>query len=134
MTQPVQIKKEMVSIIKVDESQQVVKGIVYKPNELDAHGDWMAPEDIKKSAYKFMKELRLQNIDTKHNLQKIDAYVCESYIAKSNDPDGYPEGSWVVAVKIDDPVVWQGVLNGEYQAFSMYGKAYAVQDVDPPTN
>ncbi len=123
---------EEIPIIKIDEELRIVKGVVYKPNVKDAHGDWMTKEDIRKAAYDFMKNVRLKNIDVRHNLQRIDAYVCESYIAKDNDPDGYPAGSWVVAVKIEDDEVWQEVLNGEYQGFSMYGKGYAINNIDPP--
>lgn len=123
----------MVTICKVDELNHIVKGIVYKPNELDAHGDWMEPEEIKKAAHNFMKNGNIGNIDTGHNLQKIDAFVCESYIAKADDPEGYPEGSWVVAVKIDDSEVWDSVVKGDYQGFSMWGKAYAIKDVVPET-
>ena len=130
----IQIKKENISIIKIDEETRAVKGIVYKPNVVDSQGDWMAPEDIKKVAYKFMKELKLQNIDTSHDLNKVDAYVCESYIAKEGDPDGYPEGSWVVAVKIEDPELWNDIMKGEYEAFSMYGDAKGVEGVVPPEN
>jgi hypothetical protein len=127
-----QIKKTIVSIAKIDGGKQIMKGVVYKPNELDAHGDWMTAEDIEKSAHKFMKDLKLQNVDTNHSQEKVDAYVCESYIAKSGDPDGYPVGSWIVAIKVEDPDVWQGVLKGDYEAFSMQGTAYAISNVDPP--
>lgn len=133
MSDPV-VTKLYVPIIKVDEESQTIKGVVYEPNVLDAHGDWMSREDIKKSAHRFMKELRQQNVDTQHNLQKADAFVCESYIAQANDPDGYAEGTWVVAMKIEDPELWQDVLKGEYGGLSMYGKGLAIDGVDPPSN
>lgn len=127
------MKETMVTICKVDELNHIVKGIVYKPNELDAHGDWMEPEEIKKAAHNFMKSGNIGNIDTGHNLQKVDAFVCESYIAKANDPEGYTEGAWVVAVKIEDSEVWDSISKGDYQGFSMWGKAYAIKDVVPET-
>lgn len=133
MSDPV-VTKLYVPIIKVDEESQTIKGVVYEPNVLDAHGDWMSKEDIKKSAHRFMKELRQQNVDTQHNLQKADAFVCESYIAQVNDPDGYADGTWVVAMKIEDPELWQDVLKGEYGGLSMYGKGLAIDGVDPPSN
>jgi hypothetical protein len=129
--QLIDFKKELVPIIKIDEVERVVKGVVYKPDELDAHDDWMTAAEIKKASYNFMKQLRLQNVDTKHTLEKVDAYVCESYIAEVGNPDNYPEGSWIVAMKIDDDTVWADVLSGEYEAFSMYGKGYAIKDVEP---
>jgi len=125
-------KEQIVPIIKIDEEERVVKGVVYKPNEVDSQGDWMTAEDIKKAAYHFMKQLRLQNVDTGHNFVKAEAYVCESYIANSNDPEGYPKGAWIVAMKIEDDTLWADIVRGEYQAFSMYGKGQAINDLEPP--
>lgn len=129
----VQVQKDLITISKVDEQLRLVKGIVYEPNVIDAHGDWMTAEDIRKSAYNFMKEARTGQVDTKHDCQAVDAYVCESYIAKANDPEGYTEGSWVIVVKIDDDDVWQGVLDGDYGGFSMYGSGYRDESEQSPT-
>ena len=133
MTEPLVRASQFITDIKKSTGKQVVKGIVYKPYELDSDGDWMAPEDIEKAAYQFMKENKLTNIDSEHDCHTVGAYVCESYIAKAQDPDGYPEGSWVVAVKIEDPVVWAAVEAGDYTGFSMWGQAYALDNVEPPT-
>lgn len=121
-----------VEISKMDTALRVVKGVVYKPNELDSQEEWMAPEDIRKSAYRFMEHLRQHNIDTQHTLEKADAFVCESYIAKADDPDGYPEGSWAVVVQVVDEDLWNKVEKGEYGGFSMYGKSKIRANVDPP--
>lgn len=129
---PIPVSKGLVAISKVDEEQRLVKGVVYKPFELDAHGDWMTPEDIKKMAYQFMEDLNIQEVDTNHDLENVDAFVCESYIAKSADPEGYPEGSWVVVVKIKDDEVWNGVLLGEFNGFSLWGTAIAIDEAEPP--
>jgi hypothetical protein len=129
----VRISNHVVTISKTEEEKRIVKGIVYKPNVLDSQGDWMAPEDIEKSAHSFMKNMRIKNVDTKHTLETVDAFVCESYITKADDPDGYPEGSWVVAMKIEDETLWEDVKKGEYEAFSMWGQAVAYKGVEPPT-
>lgn len=126
------LENRLIEISKTDEEKRIVKGVVYKPNQLDTQGDWMDPVEIEKAAHNFMKNLRLKNVDTKHNLEAVDAYVCESYITKSDDPDGYPEGSWIVAMKIEDDDIWEDVKAGEYQSFSMWGQAVAFKDVEPP--
>lgn len=123
----------VVPISKMDEGQRIVKGLVYQPNVLDTQGDWMTPEAIQKCAYQFMKDLNLHEVDTDHDLVNVDAYVCESYIAKSDDPEGYPEGAWVVAMKIDSDDVWEGVLNKDYTGFSMWGTGIAYDNTEPPT-
>jgi hypothetical protein len=128
----VKVNQRLVTISKTDEEERVIKGVVYKPNELDSQEDWMEPQEIKKAAYDFMKNLRLTNVDTKHDLNTVDAFVCESYIAKAEDPDGYVEGAWVVAMKIEDEILWQDILKGEYESFSMWGQAVAYKDEAPP--
>ncbi len=126
------LAERTISISKIDEEKQIVKGIVYKPNVKDSQGDWMTAEEIEKSAHGFMRDMRIQKVDTKHTLVEVDAYVCETYIAKDNDPDGYPVGSWVVGMKIEDPTLWEDVKKGEYEAFSMWGKGKAFDGEEPP--
>lgn len=128
------IKKGLVTICKIDEVLQIVKGVVYQPNVVDSQDDWMSDIEIRKAAHTFMKNMNLQNVDTNHDLNPIEAFVCESFIAKANDPEGFPEGSWVVAVKIEDADIWQGVLNGDFGGFSMFGKGFGYDGVEPPTN
>lgn len=130
----INISKGQIEIAKIDEESRLVKGIVYKPEEADAHGDWMTREEIRKAAYNFMKEARTGQIDTKHDCEKVDAYVCESYIAKVDDPEGYIDGSWVIVVKIEDDDVWQDVLDGNYGGFSMYGSGYRDEGSKAPNS
>lgn len=124
--------ERVIQITKKDSSKHIIKGVVYKPNVRDSHGDWMTPEEIEKMAYLFMKRAITNSIDTRHNFNYIHAYVCESYIVREGDPDGYPVGSWVVAIKIEDDEVWEEIESGEYAALSMAGIANADPESEPP--
>lgn len=112
-----------VSIDKIDSGKHIIKGVVYKPDVDDTEGDHMSAEEIEKMAYLFMKRSSMNSVDTDHTYQYIPAYVCESYIARENDLDGYPGGSWIVCIKIEDDDVWAGVENGDYAGLSMAGVA-----------
>jgi len=128
------INRKKIRIVKSDEVNQIIEGVVYEPNVKDTQDDWMSAVDIRKAAYNFMKEARTAGgVDTNHDLVPVEAYVCESYIAKAADPMGHPEGSWVVAIKIEDDEVWQGVLNGDFEGLSMYGQAYREEGLEPNT-
>ena len=121
-----------ISTLKKNSSKHIIKGVVYKPNEVDSQGDWMTAEEVEKMAYSFMKRSAMGSVDTNHDMNLVPAYICESYIAQKNDPDGYPEGSWVVAIKIEDPNIWAGVENGTFGGLSLYGTGIRDDTAAPP--
>ena len=126
------IGKGLITITKTDVEQRVVKGVVYEPNLVDSQGDWMEASEIQKSAYSFMKQARTASgVDTNHSCKAVEAYVCESYIAKAGDPDNYVEGSWIVAIKVDDQDTWDGIMNGDYEGLSMFGQGFREEGVEP---
>lgn len=116
---------------KFSDEKKIAYGLVYEPNVVDAHGDMMTSIEIEKLAYKFLKLPDLSKvIDIQHNQQAINAYPVESFIARKGDSD-FKEGSWIVAIKIEDDAVWdlakRGILNG----FSYEVKAYTTPTVVP---
>jgi len=110
-----------VPIHKVDTEKQLVVGEVYIPGEVDTQGDMATAEEIQKAAWGALKNHAV--VKTNHEDSAPGAYIAESYIAKAGDPDGYTEGAWVVAIKVDDATLWDSVKKGDYKAFSMGGKA-----------
>lgn len=116
-----------VFINKNEVDQQLVYGIVYEPNILDAHDEYMTADEIEKSAHYFMKEAR--NIDTNHDFDSGVGEVVESYIAPADFEIGNQEvkkGSWVLVTKATDEV-WEGIKNGDITGYSMAGKAEKVK-------
>ena len=77
--------------------------------KLDSQGDFMTAADIKISSQNFMKAARTRNIDVNHSGVAVDAFIAESMLSKGGD---FPEGSWVITTKIEDPQVWEAVQNG----------------------
>lgn len=116
----------VVAIKKVDAEKQVVYGEVYAPYVLDTHGEFMLPEDIEIMAHRFMKLDLANAIDTDHDNVPNGSWPIESYIAKENDEE-YTPGSWVLGVKIVDPVVWARVKSGELNGFSFQSMVRPVE-------
>ncbi len=106
-------EKQIKVIVKADDAQRLVYGIVYEPNVADAHGDYMTPEEIEKAAHGFLKDAR--EIDKQHDFQGGVGEVVESYIAPSDFEMGdevIKKGSWVLVTKASDET-WEQIQKGE---------------------
>jgi len=108
------------SIVKVKPKQRKVMGIVYAPLQPDSDGDYMEAAEIEKASDFFMQNH--QRVDEMHDFVHGVASITQNFIARAGDPD-FPEGAWVVEVKIHSDEVWKKVLKGEYKAFSFAGTA-----------
>lgn len=116
-------EKQIKVIVKADDAQRLVYGIVYEPNVADAHGDYMTPEEIEKAAHGFLKDAR--EIDKQHDFQGGVGEVVESYIAPSDFEMGdelIKKGSWVLVTKASDEI-WEQIQKGEITGYSMAGTA-----------
>jgi hypothetical protein len=107
-------------IIK-SEYERIVFGEVYIPGQEDTDGNIMTADEIKKSCYNFMKNQRTHNIDMMHNYQSTGSYIVENFIARKNDPDDFIEGSWVAGTKIESDEVWDKILKGDLNCYSLAG-------------
>ena len=109
-------------IIK-NEYERVVVGEVYIPGQEDTDGNIMTASEIKKACYNFMRKQRTHNIDLMHNYRETGSYVVENFLARRGDPDGFAEGSWVAAVKIESDDIWNKILKGDINCYSLAGYA-----------
>ena len=108
-----------IPIRKAEERKRIVWAEVYAPNIPDSEGEFMDAETIEAMAYKFMMEMKLNQIDLQHNNELVPgACVVESFIARAGDPT-FIEGAWVVAVYVPDDDVWEKIENQEINGFSM---------------
>ena len=114
--------QRFIAIQKFEADKQLAFGVVYAPDELDTHGDFMTAVEIEKMAYDFMMTGKVNAIDTQHDLEENGSKVVESFIARKGDLD-FPEGSWVMGVKVFDEELWGAIKKGELTGFSMYGHA-----------
>jgi 8-oxo-dGTP pyrophosphatase MutT (NUDIX family) len=114
-----------VPIIKAVPYKQILYCVVLEPHTEDAQEDIMSPEEIEKTAHKYLENSRVIGGEHSH---PIDAVPVESFIAPQdfsvNGQYGdqvVKAGSWVLGVKIKDPDEWQKVLDGDYTGVSIGG-------------
>lgn len=125
----------VVRIQKRDVEKQIVYGVVYAPGEVDTHGETMFAPAIEDMCHNFMRLMATKAgevIDLEHDNVVVSAYPVECYIEPEEGKD-WPKGSWIMAVKIEDPVVWSMVKDGTLNGFSfeaMVSKMNAVVEVD----
>lgn len=120
-----------------DEDKMEITGAAMIPNKLiirtspkgEPYYVYFTEETIKKLAFKFMKDKRLDATNIEHTpLKAKDTYVCESWLVTDeyNDKSNalgldYPKGTWVITMKTDNPEVWNKIKEGEYTGFSVEG-------------
>lgn len=129
----------LVSIAKLDETKQVVYGIVLDPYIVDAHDDWTPPHEVQKTAWGWLAgggKIRLQ-----HSAD-VFAEAVESWLMPYPTVEDYAaalacqphrvwqlpfgtelvhSGSWVLGTRVLDPAAWQAVLSGALQSYSIGG-------------
>ena len=111
------------AILKQDEEQQLITGVVMEPDTVDTQGDVVSKEEIQKAAYKFLVKSRTIGLQHK---KKGPVDVVESFIVPEDMTMGGQEvkkGSWLMTVKVTDDKVWQNVKDGKYTGFSIGGYA-----------
>ncbi len=109
--------------LKASDELQTIWGIVMIPDVPDIQKQAFPREAIREAMHRFnarslgkaSKAIRLQHGEP------IDADVVESYQAPSDlkyGENSVPEGSWVMAIKVNDLKVWKQVKAGELTGLS----------------
>lgn len=122
-------------VVKNDDMMRAY-GVVYAPDQEDAHGDTADADTIRKAQAEFMREGRLKNIDTEHSFTSEMAYVAETWLVRKGDPlfPDEPEGAWAVGIQIGDPDLWKQLKSGELTGISLAGIARMEPEADDPTH
>ncbi len=102
----------------VDEERRIVYGVVYTPYMLDSYQGFSDVAAIERAAYRYMQLELSKTIDNDHNNIPNGSYPVESFIARDNDPD-FPSGAWVLGTKVVDDALWEKILSGEYNGYSL---------------
>jgi hypothetical protein len=126
---------KQVSISKSEDELRLLYAVVYQPDTVDAHNDFMTADSIRVIAHDFIKNNRAQKVDVDHNRVESGASVVESFLARAGDPD-FVEGSWVVCIHVDNDDLWQSVKNGELNGLSMSITALSTErgiEIEVPT-
>lgn len=114
-------------IVKADEDQRLVTGIVLEPEVVDAQFDIYNSDVIQKAAHEFLREWNAGTVvGYMHKDMHKSLDVVESYCAPVNMTIGetkIKKGTWLMTVYVADEKVWKQVKNGEIAGFSIGGIA-----------
>jgi hypothetical protein len=124
---PEKLVQKTIEIRKTDDDERLVYGIVYAPDEVDAHGDTATAAEIKKACHAFSEAQRLDQVDKQHDEDPKNGVIVETYLLKGEDemfPDD-PVGAWAVVIKVLDDDAWDEVKKGEITGISMQAACVA---------
>ncbi|MDP8527895.1 XkdF-like putative serine protease domain-containing protein [Bacillus subtilis] len=127
-------QKEVKVLAKEADEQKLVYGIVYEPDTVDAHGDFMTAAEIEKAAHGFLKDAR--EIDKQHDFQGGVGEVVESYVAPADfemNGETIKKGSWVLVTKASEEI-WEEIKKGEITGYSMAGIADIAKQEEKPVS
>lgn len=132
-------KAHRIQLLKSNLAQQMLYGVVLKPDQLiyrrDADGseyNITFPKDqIVKIAQRYLKNGHQNKVNIEHGNKTISASIVESWITVDTDKDkikavglaeDLPVGSWCVGIKVDKLEDWEAyVESGLVQGFSLEG-------------
>lgn len=124
---PEKLVQKTIEIRKTDDDERLVYGIVYAPDEVDAHGDTATAEEIKKACHAFSEAQRLDQVDKQHDEDPKNGVIVETYLLKGEDEmfPNDPVGAWAVVIKVLDDDAWDEVKKGEITGISMQAACVA---------
>lgn len=129
-------KSLYVPLLKANAEEKTVTGVVLQPEVVDAQGDIMSADVIRKAAYKFLADynkatkLGLQHKDFKKRFELLESFVTPQELVIKEKT--IKEGSWVMTVRVLDSNIWKKVKQGKITGFSIGGKA-KVKKIAPGT-
>lgn|SRR5690554_6106809 len=125
-----------------EKEEMVSYEVVYEPNTLDAHNQWMSEEEIEKACENFNKNLRAGVV--KSNLLHVkdteDFTIESTWIHKEIDVvvDGTGQpikaGTWIAKLKFHNEDLWELKKAGVLGGVSFGGKGYVNEETGEITN
>jgi len=106
------------------DAKRQVFGYVSVPWLEDSYGDILDPKSIEQAAHSFLHNLITRQVEgttgigEEHMMFYQKAYPIQSVIDYSGQIGGIP-GGWWLGTQIEDPVVWDKVVKGEYAGYSL---------------
>ena len=129
-------KPQEVKLAKVDTEKRILMGVALIPDKkiyrnIDGEEFFIqfSKDTIEKAAHMFLSNGYQNESSLEHQLKLEGMSIVESWIIEDKDNDksrkhgfDYPEGSWMVSMKVNDPKIWdEFVKKGVIKGFSIDG-------------
>jgi len=127
-----------VTIKKAQDALQIVEGVVLDPYIIDSDNDWITPDEIEKTAYRYMESSRVVCFRHKSIARAtvVSSFVVPypsprerelAILGKDHTAWEYPygqdivhSGAWILGVRLSDDL-WRDHLAGNLNSFSIGG-------------
>lgn len=129
--------KSNVCLAKLDEEQKMLVSPALIPNKQIFRFDqetgqeyyvYFSKDTVRKSAHAYLKHQNNANATIQHESKVSGVYTVESWIVEDTENDksrkyGFdvPEGTWMVAMKIENEEVIEGIKSGILKGLSIEG-------------
>ena len=116
---------------KIDKKEHVVGGIIYEPDKEDTQGDEASAKEIWKALKNYMikkKSIKVMHKGKVKTVPIIECFQTEEDTHKGGTGPEYlvKKGAWWLSVYLgNEPEIWEDVLAGKLNGFSMAGRASA---------
>lgn len=120
---------ELVQVSKSEGEERIASGIVYEPDTLDAHGDFMTEASIRDMAFYYMEKGKIIGLQHQKDASK-DVVVLESYLTPFEgvlEGRKIKKGTWMMTVRVNNAKIWQMVKSGQLTGFSFGAAAGIIQ-------
>lgn len=131
-----------VQLVKADQEQRLIYGIVLEPHVTDSQDDWESPDDIEKAAHRYLQK-GWQSGDAWNTLQHrarlskgalvpVESFIAPCDFVYPESPDDLiRKGSWVLVAKVASDVLWDEVKKGTFSGWSVGGSGRRVDEPLP---
>lgn len=119
-------KEYMKRVIHLDSDKHIVTGPVlipdkpiYRKQDGEEFYIQFSKETIEHLAHNFLERDRTHSFTEEHDHDVDCISVVESWIDGGDPFFGTPEGTWMIAAKVNDDDLWQRIKDGELKGFSI---------------
>lgn len=124
------------------EEEMVSYEVVYEPDTLDAHGEWMSEDTIEKGCENFNANLKDNVVKANlFHLGETEAFTIEDTwvhreldVVVSETDQPIKAGTWIAKLKFHDPDIWEMKKAGIIQGVSIGGKGMVNQETGEITD
>lgn len=120
------VKDRVIPILKANDEERLIYGIVLEPGEVDAHNDTVSAEEIRQACHKFMEQFGALGVQHDEMVGGDKLRLLENFIAPVTfkvSGETVKKGSWVMAQRVVDDKLWKGVKSGDFTGYSIGGSA-----------